>query len=345
MSNKILITGGGGFIGCHCAKYFADKGYRIVVIDNQSRKGCSKNIEWLHEVIGYTHYSIDIRSLEDLKIVFAKEGPFAAVIHLAGQVGVTTSIVNPQEDFDVNAMGTMYLLECFRKYSPDGLFMFSSTNKVYGELLDIEIKETEQRYEFSDIIGITERHPLDFHSPYGCSKGCADQYVVDYGRIYDLHTVTFRQSCIYGERQFGVEDQGWVAWFSIAAILGFPLTIYGNGKQVRDLLHIDDLVRLYNAALDNKARLCGKAYNVGGGLKNTLSLLELLDILAQEGFPVQWGYDKTRPGDQKIFISDNSKAGRELGWEPLVSCGEGIRKMIGWIQQNRQMLEYVLKTK
>ncbi|MEE8481448.1 MAG: GDP-mannose 4,6-dehydratase [Desulfobacterales bacterium] len=342
MADKILITGGAGFIGCHCAKYFAEKNYDIVIVDNLSRKGTPYNLKWLKEAFPVAHYNTDVRNFGQVADIFKKEKGFAAVIHLAAQVAVTTSVVNPREDFNINALGAFNLLECLRNYCPDTPLIYASTNKVYGYLPNVEVIESNQRYTFKDKSGIGESQLLDFHSPYGCSKGCADQYVIDYARIYGLRTVSFRQSCIYGERQFGVEDQGWVAWFIIAGVLGMPITIYGDGKQVRDILFISDLIELFDKALNNKTILTGEAYNIGGGTENTLSLLELIDFLKGEGLNLQFKFEDWRPGDQKVYISDSSKAWEKLNWRPKVSPSTGIRRLMKWVQAHKDLIRQLL---
>ena len=343
MTENILITGGAGFIGSHCARYFAEKGYGIVIIDNLSRKGTRDNLAWLKEKWPITHYPVDIRNYEQLLEVFKKEKRFDAVLHLAAQVAVTTSVKDPREDFDINALGTFNMLEAVRQTALKTPFLFSSTNKVYGNLPEVDVIMADNRYTFKDIKGVTETQTLDFHSPYGCSKGCADQYVIDYARIYGMRTVCFRQSCIYGERQFGVEDQGWVAWFIIAGVLGRPVTIYGDGKQVRDILFAEDLVKLYETAIEKKSLLRGETYNIGGGFANTLSLLELVEILKKEGVELKITFADWRPGDQKVFVSDNEKAQQTLGWYPTVDPENGIRRLIAWVTSHQDLLRRVLR--
>jgi CDP-paratose 2-epimerase len=266
---------------------------------------------------------------------------FNVILHLAGQVAVTTSVTNPREDFDVNALGTFNMLEAARKASKPPLFLYSSTNKVYGGLESFSVKEEGDQYVFTEAKeGVSEEAPLDFHSPYGCSKGAADQYVRDYARIYGLKTIVFRQSCIYGSHQMGIEDQGWVAWFMIAAILGKPITIYGNGKQVRDVLSVDDLVEVYTSAIDHIDRIAGKIYNIGGGAKNALSLLRFLDHLKNNlGLSVSPSFAATRPGDQPIFISNNALAKKDFGWEPKIGTEEGFRTLFAWLTENRTLIE------
>ena len=333
---NILITGGCGFIGCNAAKRFVDRGDRLTVLDDLSRPGADQNLAWLR---GQGQFEFVRGDICDAALVgrVVREGRFDAVLHLAGQVAVTTSVVNPRRDFEINALGTLNLLEAVREHSRGSVLIYASTNKVYGKLPDFELRENGLRYSLpANAGGVGETQPLDFHSPYGCSKGSADQYVVDYARIYGLRTVNLRQSCIYGYRQFGVEDQGWVAWFTIAHMLGSPVTIYGTGKQVRDILFIDDLVDCYLAAIERIDEVAGHTFNIGGGPSNTLSLLELLDYLRElSGRAVAHSFDDWRPGDQPVYVSDIGKAGSLLNWVPKVSAREGIGKLHRWIESNR----------
>ncbi len=342
MAKKILITGGAGFIGCHTTRYFASKGHEVVIIDNLSRKGTPENLDWLREGHPVTHYETDIRDFEAVTDIFKREKGFSDVIHLAAQVAVTTSVANPRDDFDINALGTFNMLEAVRHFCPHAPFIYASTNKVYGLLPHIEVVEGARRYEIKGKKGVSESEPLDFHSPYGCSKGSADQYVVDYARIYGLKTVSFRQSCIYGERQFGVEDQGWMAWFIIAGILGRSVSIYGDGKQVRDVLYVHDLVKLYEKSMEQRNALSGKAYNVGGGLENSLSLLEFIEILKDQDLQLSFTFGDWRPGDQRVFISDNTKVEKELDWKPETAPDQGIRNLMSWVRENKKMLNFLL---
>jgi CDP-paratose 2-epimerase len=258
------------------------------------------------------------------------------VFHLAAQVAVTTSVQNPRQDFDINALGTFNVLEAVRASRARPIVIYSSTNKVYGKLANLEVAERGNRYEYRDLpSGVPEHQPIDFFSPYGCSKGTGDQYVLDYSRIYDLRTVVFRQSCIYGPHQFGVEDQGWLAWFAIRALNRQPVTIYGDGKQVRDVLFVDDLIAAYQAAVARIDSASGQAYNVGGGPRYTLSLLELLELLHQRlGRPMESRFDEWRPGDQKVYISDLSKISRDLGWSPKVDPAAGVGRLVDWLREN-----------
>ena len=261
------------------------------------------------------------------------------VLHLAGQVAVTTSVTNPREDFENNAFGTFNVLEAVRTKSPESFFITASTNKVYGKMDDLGVVERNGRYEYSDLPnGVGEDRPLDFHSPYGCSKGAADQYTIDYARIYGIDTVTFRQSCIYGTRQFGIEDQGWVAWFTIAAVLGKKITIYGDGKQTRDVLHVRDLARAYEAAFDHREAVRGQAFNIGGGPTNIMSLLELIRHLEEDlgiRIPLQWS--DWRPGDQPVFVCNVEKAKRLLNWQPAIPVHDGVGELIRWVRDNKSL--------
>jgi CDP-paratose 2-epimerase len=248
-------------------------------------------------------------------------------------------VTEPRHDFEVNALGTFNLLEAARRHAPSAAFLYASTNKVYGGLEHVGVEQRNGRYTFRDSPGgISEDEPLDFHSPYGCSKGAADQYVRDYARIYGLRTVVFRQSCIYGWRQFGVEDQGWVAWFTIAAVTGKPVTIYGDGRQVRDLLFVEDLCEAYDAAVERIERASGQVFNLGGGPDNTLSLLELVEHLDRlTGRPLRPSFAAWRPGDQPVFVADVSRASEALGWRPRTGVTEGVEKLAAWVQENRAL--------
>lgn len=264
------------------------------------------------------------------------------ILHLAAQVAVTTSVTNPREDFEINAQGTFNTLEAARTSGRKPVFIYASTNKVYGEMEDVEVAEYETRYMYRNLTrGCSESQPLDFHSPYGCSKGTGDQYVRDYARIYGLPTVVFRQSCIYGPRQFGVEDQGWVAWFVIAAVNQRPITIYGDGKQVRDILFVEDLLGAYDAAIEKIDQVAGEVYNVGGGVRNTISIWrEFAPILEKAiGHPIPTGKGDWRPGDQKVFVADCHKAQSELGWMPKVGVQEGVQRLVDWVQANRGLFD------
>ena len=333
---KILITGGAGFIGCNSADHFLKQGHEVVLYDNLSRKGGPSNVEWLRQHHGDRLRLIqaDVRTYDPLAAAVAGTD---VVLHLASQVAVTTSVENPREDFEINALGTFNVLEAVRQHAPEAAVLYASTNKVYGGMERVKVVTDHHRYGYADYTqGIPESYPLDFHSPYGCSKGTGDQYMIDYARIYGLKTLVFRQSCIYGRRQFGVEDQGWVAHFIIATVLNRPITIYGDGKQVRDLLHVSDLVKAYQKGIDQIETLKGDVFNIGGGPDNTLSIWTefepLLESLAHR--PIAVTRHDWRPGDQRVFISDISKAASQLGWRPAVAPRDGIRDLYQWVLAN-----------
>jgi CDP-paratose 2-epimerase len=337
---SIFITGGAGFIGCNLADYHLSRGHQVVIFDNLSRKGTDTNLTWLQERhSGLLTFTLgDIRDFDALRDAVPSDTE--RVYHMAGQVAVTTSVAEPREDFESNALGTFNVLEAVRTVAPQAIAFYASTNKVYGGMEEVVIVEEETRYRYRDLpLGVSEDQLLDFHSPYGCSKGCGDQYVRDYARIYGLRTVVFRQSCIYGLRQFGVEDQGWVAHFCIAARLGRPIAIYGNGKQVRDVLWIDDLIAAYEAAAARIDASAGQVYNIGGGPGNTMSIWAefgpMLEKLAGRSIPVT--YADWRPGDQPVYVSDIRKAERELGWYPSISVEEGIGRLWKWVDSNSEL--------
>ncbi len=331
---KIFITGGSGFIGSNIADYYLSHGIETVVYDNLSRPGVEKNLTWLktkHPKLIF--HKADIRDFNKLKRVMQKAD---VVYHMASQVAVTTSVTNPRTDFEVNALGTLNVLEAARLQNKPPIVIYASTNKVYGEMENIGISEKATRYVFKDKDyknGISEKFPLDFHSPYGCSKGAGDQYMHDYARIYGLKTIVFRQSCIYGERQFGNEDQGWVAHVALLALKKRPITIYGDGKQVRDILYISDLVDCFLRAIKRINLTKGQTFNIGGGPGNTLSLLELICMLESSlNCPLKLRYKSWRPGDQKIYVSDSSKARYVFGWEAKTSVDSGLDKLLSWLR-------------
>ena len=340
-ASDVLITGGAGFIGSNTAAHYLSKGARVTILDNFSRRGSESNAKWLaqHGDGRLTVIREDIRSAGPALSTAVEQAQI--VFHLAAQVAVTTSVTDPRDDFEINALGTFNVLEAVRKSSARPIVVYASTNKVYGKMGDAGVVAREGRYEYEDLpFGAGEQRMLDFYSPYGCSKGCGDQYVVDYARIYGLRTLTFRQSCIYGPRQFGVEDQGWVAWFAIRALQNRPVTIYGDGRQVRDVLHVRDLIACYDAAIDRIETTAGQAYNVGGGPSNTMSLLELIDLLEQRlGRRLQYTFDDWRPGDQRVFIADIRRARSDFGWEPTLTPKDGVGRLVDWLTENRALFE------
>jgi CDP-paratose 2-epimerase len=332
---KTVITGGAGFIGTNTADALLNDGEQVAVLDNLSRPGSEQNLEWLRSRHPQVEFAlVDVRHPAELHTALSDQAPFDALIHLAAQVAVTTSVMDPRLDFEVNALGTLNLLEAIRALKLDPVVLFTSTNKVYGEMLGMAVVEEPTRYRYASLEhGVPETAPLDFHSPYGCSKGTADQYVHDYHRIYGLRTIVFRNSCIYGPRQFGIEDQGWLAWFAIAARLGRPISIYGDGKQVRDILFVEDLVRGMRLAIANIDVTQGQVYNMGGGADNSLSVwAEFGPMLeALRGAPIPVARQDWRPGDQKVYISDARKAGRDFGWAPTVGVEDGIGRLYAWV--------------
>lgn len=339
---SILITGGAGFIGVNAARHFDDGGWVVTVLDNLSRRGAEKNLDWLRRQQQVRFENADIRDFRAMERIVGELKP-SAVLHLAAQVALTTSVADPREDFETNALGTFNTLEAVRTRSPETFFINASTNKIYGKMDDVGIVERSGRYEYSALPGgVGEDRQLDFHSPYGCSKGAADQYTIDYARIYGIRSVTFRQSCIYGPRQFGIEDQGWVAWFTIAALLGKKITIFGNGKQIRDVLHVQDLARAYERAFEHREVVTGQAFNIGGGPSNTMSLLELIHYLEEDlgiQVPLQWG--DWRPGDQPVFVCNVEKANRLLDWEPTISVRNGVAQLIRWVRENKSLFDWL----
>lgn len=339
MSKKALITGGAGFIGSNLVFKLNEMGWKIVILDNLSRKGSSENLRWLLETGRSKNLKFIEGDIRDLKTVKKAVLGTDVIFHLAAQVAVTTSVTDPREDFEINALGSFNVLEAARNFKPKPVVVFASTNKVYGEMVGAVIASRKNYYYFKNYKrGITENFNLDLHSPYGCSKGAADQYVRDFWRIYGLPTVVFRQSCIYGPRQMGVEDQGWVAHFAIAALFGRPITIYGDGRQVRDILFVHDLVDAYLVAVERIDRVAGQIFNIGGGYENAVSLNQYVGFLKKSvGLKVVVGYDNWRPGDQKVFISNNKKAEKMLDWKPKVGWEQGVGKMIGWINENRKL--------
>lgn len=338
---KLLITGGCGFLGSNLAAHALSQGIDLCVFDSLYRHGSQSNLQWLRSQGRFDFVHGDIRNANDVQRVIARVKP-DAIFHLAGQVAMTTSIADPRMDFEVNALGTLNMLEAVRAHAPEAVVIYSSTNKVYGDLEQYQYRETDTRYACVEHPeGFDEETPLDFHSPYGCSKGSADQYLRDYHRIFGLKTVVFRHSSMYGGRQFATADQGWIGWFCQMAAetrngqLKVPFTISGNGKQVRDVLHAEDMISLYFSALRHIDTAAGEAFNIGGGIDNSLSLLELFELLEYEiGKPLHYTQLPPRNSDQRVFVADISKATARLGgWRPQVSASSGVSKMLGWVSE------------
>lgn len=339
---EILITGGAGFIGARLALQLLSDGHRVTVFDNFSRIGAELRVRWLRERCKTGNQLRVVRGdVSDFASILAATRGAERIYHLAGQVSVTGSVQNPLLDFSDNALGTLNALESARREGNNPIFIYASTNKVYGGLEDLPIGESPTSYFYADSRrGISETQAIDLRSPYGCSKGCGDQYTLDYFRVYGLRTVVMRQSCIYGPWQLGTEDQGWVAWFVLAALRGKAITIYGDGKQVRDLLFVQDLVESYECAARNIDQTAGKAYNIGGGADNKLSVWgefgPILEGMMGREVPVH--YSDWRPADQKIFISDIELAQNELSWSPKTPVEKGLRFLFEWLRDNLEIL-------
>jgi len=344
---RVLVTGGCGFLGSNVAAHFLHEGWEVTVIDALFRKGAEANLEWLRSQAAegrFGFFKHDLAEEGKVSEVFKERGPFDFVCHLAGQVAMTTSLSDPRRDLMTNVLGTFNVLEAVRHLSPDALVAYSSTNKVYGDLERVRYEETASRHTTPDYpLGFDESLPLDFASPYGCSKGSADQYVRDWHRNYGLKTVVFRHSSIYGGRQFATVDQGWIGWFCLKAIdqqravragkTPERFTIAGDGKQVRDVLRGEDLVRLYAAAYEHRDQVAGEIFNIGGGRPNSLSLLELFELLGRlTGNALVYTHNPPRQSDQKVFVADIGKAARLLDWKPAIDKEEGISRMLRWVE-------------
>lgn len=331
MIKKTLITGGAGFIGTNLALRLLSEGARVVIFDDLSRKGAKINLDLIKKHAPKGKLEIIIKDVRQ-KNVFDKLTNTDAIFHLAGQTAVTTSVIDPRADLEVNLLGTFNLLESVRKNRSRALVVYASTNKVYGSLEHLSHSVLMK--------GVSENTNLDFHSPYGCSKGSAESYVKDYARIYNLNSVVFRQSCIYGTNQMGVEDQGWVAHLGASAILGKTINIYGDGKQIRDLLYVDDLIELYLKAFDNCQKIRGMAFNVGGGIQNSISVENYIKFLSKYlDKKIKTVKRNVRPGDQSVYVSDNSLVKKVLDWQPKVGYKEGLLKMLAWINENQKIFK------
>ncbi|MCK4262023.1 GDP-mannose 4,6-dehydratase [bacterium] len=342
MAKRVLVTGGAGLVGSHTAEYYAKRNYEVIILDNLMRSqlfGYDKesveyNWNYLTRYPNIKRIKGDVREEKDVEKALGDGVDI--IVHTAGQPGVPSSVRMPKEDFSINAFGTLNVLECARRICPEATFIYCSTNKVYGENVDkIPLKELEKRYVYDGMKGISEEVSIDHcgHTPYGASKFVGDIYTQEYAHIYGMKTAVFRMSCIYGTRQFGFEDQGWVAWFIIATLTDKPITIYGNGKQVRDLLYVEDLVRAYDLFVESEIKHA--VYNTGGGSEKTISLLEFLDILEEElGKKPRITFSDWRPSDQKVYISDISRIKKELNWQPVTAPKEGMGRIIDWVKKN-----------
>jgi CDP-paratose 2-epimerase len=348
-SKKVLITGGCGFLGSNLAAYYLEQGDQVFIADALFRKGGESNLHWLEQKAlpdQLKFINLDLADETKVQALFKTHAPFQYICHVGGQVAMTTSLTDPRRDLQTNIIGTFNILEAARQHSPEALIAYSSTNKVYGDLEHLQYEETPSRYilpKFPN--GLAESLPLDFSTPYGCSKGSADQYVRDWNRVYGMKTVVFRHSSIYGGRQFSSFDQGWVGWFcqkaleqKEAAIKGRPIesfSISGTGKQVRDVLHAQDLIALYDSAYQNQKKSSGQIFNIGGGSENSLSLLELLDLLASEVGLNSLTYHQLarRQSDQDFFVADIRKAQKLLNWNPQITAKEGITQMLEWTRK------------
>jgi CDP-paratose 2-epimerase len=339
---RLLITGGCGFLGSNLAAEGIRRGMAVTVFDDLSRQGSSSNLAWLRTLGPVTFIHGDIRCASDVQPVVEALVP-EVIFHVAGQVAMTTSLANPRRDFEINALGTLNLLESVRRYAPESLIVYSSTNKVYGDLENFTYREDPTRWVCVERPqGFSEETALNFQSPYGCSKGCADQYLLDWHRMYGLKTVVFRHSSMYGGRQFATADQGWIGWFCAQIVRqadpsAEPFTISGTGKQVRDVLHAEDMVSLYFATIEHRAAAVGQVFNVGGAMPNSLSLLELFARLRDmTGVTPRFRCLPPRNSDQRVFVADITKASGTLKWKPVVSCENGLRKMIEWTRKFSQ---------
>lgn len=334
MTRPTVITGGAGFIGTNLASRLLNSGQHVRILDSLARPGVEHNLQWLTAQYPRT-LEVVVGDVRDAALVERVVNDASQVFHLAAQVAVTSSLESPLYDFDVNARGTLVLLEAVRRLAHRPPVLFTSTNKVYGALHDLELRRSARRYEPADddlrATGLSESRALDLYSPYGCSKGCADQYVLDYARCFGVRSVVFRMSCIYGPHQRGTEDQGWVAHFLLRARAGEPITIYGDGLQVRDLLHVDDLLDAFQLATAQAERRPGTVYNMGGGADNAFSLLEVIDLLSERhGLSPRVRLSEGRVGDQRYFVADTSRFREDTGWAPRIPAAHGIGMLLDW---------------
>jgi CDP-paratose 2-epimerase len=338
LPKRVLVTGGAGFIGANLARRLLGRGEEVVLFDNLSRAGTPRNLEWLNHQPNAARLEFRHADIRDRAALRDAAAGCSTIVHLAGQVAVTRSLADPVADFEANATGALNVLEVARWSAERPLVLYASTNKVYGDLSREALREEETRWVLAKRpFGIDEEQPIALHSPYACSKGCGDLYALDYHRSFGVRTVVVRQSCIYGPRQMGVEDQGWVVWMARQVLRGETVRVYGDGKQVRDLLHIDDLLDVYDAIEGAGERAWGEAYNVGGGPGNTLSIWRELAPWLERRFGVEARaeHHPARSGDQRVFVSDVRKAGRDLGWRPRIGLEEGLNALVGWLRDER----------
>jgi CDP-paratose 2-epimerase len=337
---SVLIFGGAGFIGSNWVhRLLKTSDAKIHIFDNLSRRGVHHNLRWLQGEAGDSdRLKVTIGDIRDAALVERAMQSATEIFHFAAQVAVTTSVDDPRFDFDVNLQGTLNILEAARKTGRHPFLLFTSTNKVYGHMDSRPFIRMARRYSCADQLGTNELQPVDFYSPYGCSKGAADQYVHDYSRMFNLPTVVFRMSCIAGPHQFGTEDQGWVAHFLYSALEGRPITIYGDGRQVRDVLCVDDLVRAFEAVRAETSKTAGQIYNVGGGAENSVSLLEIIDEIEKlTGRRLRYEMERARPGDQLFYVTDFSKLRQNVGWTPKLNVRQTLKRMHAWWKQNREL--------
>jgi CDP-paratose 2-epimerase len=338
-TRPVLITGGAGFIGTNLAERFLSNNQPVIVYDNLSRTGVERNLKALSRRFG-SLVQVSVSDVRDVSAINRAVTSASQVFHFASQVAVTKSLLNPLIDFEVNARGTLNILEALRSLEYPPPLVFTSTNKVYGPLTNLKLVQKGTRYEFDDnksrFSGINESYPLDFHSPYGCSKGAADQYVLDYSRTFNIPAVVFRMSCIYGPHQIGTEDQGWLSHFLLKAIEGKPITIYGDGMQLRDVLHVNDLIVAFDSVTDNLERVTGQAFNIGGGPANTIRLLELIDIINKlTGKNCVVDYEEPRMADQRYYVSDLRKFQALTGWVPRINVLDGVTSLYNYLCESK----------
>ncbi len=341
MAKNFFVTGGAGFIGSNYVSRLLERGEKVTIYDNLSRAGAQSNLTWLKEKYGETAFQLIIGDVRDAALLEISSRAADVIVHLAAQVAVTTSVIQPREDFEINAQGTFNMLEAARLNERKPVILYASTNKVYGRMEEVKVVEDATRWRYADLpLGCPETQPLDFHSPYGCSKGTGDQYVRDYARIYGLPTVVLRQSCIYGPRQFGVEDQGWVAWMIIAAITGRPLTIYGDGKQIRDVLHVDDLLNAYDAAIAQNRPGQRSGLQPGWRTGEHNVHLDRVSDRCWKNYlasPSQWHAATGVPVTRRSLWQTSARRERELGWKPKVGVEEGVGRLFEWVKENKDL--------